>query len=86
MVGVLISLQAPTVPAGLSVAQNRVAGRLPAIFGTQDLPAEWRALVLPTRDMWLPITVAGAALLLLLDGWLISIVLGQFRRSRLLAR
>ncbi len=52
----------------------------------QYMPAEWRALVLPTSDMWLPMAAAVAALLLLLDGWLINVVVGQFRRTRLLAR
>jgi ABC-2 type transport system permease protein len=86
LVGVLISLRAPTVRQAYQWLSIALLVAFLPIFSMQYLPAEWRALVLPTSDMWLPIAVAGAALLVLLDGWLINIVVGQFRRTRLLAR
>ena len=82
--GVLISLRAATVRQAyqrLSLALILVS--LP-VFSVQYLPAESRAVLLPTQENWGLFALAVGSVLIVLDSWLLGACIGRFRRPRLL--
>lgn len=86
VVGVLISLNAPTVrQAYQRLSLVMVLGSLP-VLSLQTLPQDLRAVVLPTQQNWALFALAAGSVLLLLDLWLLAVCLDRFRRPRLMAR
>jgi ABC-2 type transport system permease protein len=86
IVGILISLNAPTVRQAyqrLSIALLLV---FVPLFSTQYLPNTVRLAFLPTEQNWLLIALATGSALMLVDGWLLGVCIGRFQRPRLMAR
>ncbi len=86
VLGVLISLSAPTVRQAyqrLSVAL--LLAFLP-LFSSQYLPPDWRQALLPSDANWFLVAIAAGSALLLLDAWLLALAMARFRRPRLMTR
>jgi ABC-2 type transport system permease protein len=86
LVGVLISLSAPTVRQAYQRLSIALLLAFLPLFGTQYLPAAWREQILPTEQNWFLVALAAASVLLLVDGWLLAHVMARFRRPVLMTR
>jgi ABC-2 type transport system permease protein len=86
VLGILISLHAPTVRQAyqrLSIALLLVF--IP-IFSTQYLPVDLRSALVPTEQNWFFIELVAGLALAIVDGWLLALCIGRFRRPRLMAK
>lgn len=86
VLGILISLNAPTVRQAyqrLSIALLLV---FVPIFSTQYLPVDWRSELLPTDQNWFIVGLVTAIVLACVDGWLLLACIARFRRPRLMAK
>jgi ABC-2 type transport system permease protein len=86
LVGVLISLSAPTVRQAYQRLSIALLLAFLPLFSSQYLPSEWRQAVFPTEQNWFLIALAAGSALLLVDGWLLAAAMARFRRPGLMTR
>jgi ABC-2 type transport system permease protein len=86
LVGVLISLSAPTVRQAYQRLSIALLLAFLPLFSSQYLPLQWRLVLLPTDQNWFLIALAAGSALLLVDAWLLALAMGRFRRPRLMTK
>lgn len=86
LLGVLISLTAPTVRQAYQRLSIALLLLFLPLFSTQYLPPAWRVALLPTEQNWLLTALAAGSALVVIDAWLLAVAVRRFRRPRLLAK